>query len=310
MWWKERKGQLSSAACYSRCHLFQLLLISAWTYLLGRKLNIDLFFFSLPSNPDALLFSFNSASLFFFSSYIERPLLTEFQMWLVRGKLCWGDFTYDMTSCLMRSDFNSPCNYWFLHHPFSVFPCSPHWTFLDLPGLHSICLIRLSNTCLWFAGGCQFPMTDSFYWAPNYHSSSAIQCSEGIVWLWNIKSSWRYKKKNRNIILKVRGSVPHSCNRAATTTPKFQLATICLNPSACCHAQFVSCAAFTWNPAAVRWQMARGHLLAGTGHNKQFNGTAELQNEVHTTVCCYGAVLLFTKNGTKPIELFYVYYLI
>lgn len=68
MWWKERRGQLSSAACYSRCHLFQLLLISAWTYLLGRKLNIDLFF-SLHSNPHPLFLK-NSASSFLI--YIEK----------------------------------------------------------------------------------------------------------------------------------------------------------------------------------------------------------------------------------------------
>lgn len=55
IWWKERRGRHSSAACYSRCHLFQSLLISAWTYLLGRKLNIDLFF-SLHSNPRPLFF--------------------------------------------------------------------------------------------------------------------------------------------------------------------------------------------------------------------------------------------------------------
>lgn len=52
---EDRTAQLGSAACYSRCHLFQLLLISAWTYLLGRKLNIDLFFY-LHSKPHPLFF--------------------------------------------------------------------------------------------------------------------------------------------------------------------------------------------------------------------------------------------------------------
>lgn len=56
------------ATCYSRCHLFQLLLISARTYLLGRKLNIDLFF-SLHSHPIPIFYSASSSSFFFWKDH-------------------------------------------------------------------------------------------------------------------------------------------------------------------------------------------------------------------------------------------------
>lgn len=82
-WWKKRKGQLSSAACYSRCHLFQSLLISAWTYLLGRKLNIDLFF-SLRSNTHPLFF-FDRKDHYWWN-------LKFWSGGLVRWELCWGAF--------------------------------------------------------------------------------------------------------------------------------------------------------------------------------------------------------------------------
>lgn len=72
---KAGRGRPSSAAaCYSRCHLFHLLLISAWTYLPERKLNIDLFF-SLHCNSQLLFF--------FFYTYTENH--------------CWWNFKCDQS---------------------------------------------------------------------------------------------------------------------------------------------------------------------------------------------------------------------
>ncbi len=54
--------------------------------------------------------------------------------------------------------------------------------------------------------------------------------------------------------------------------------------------------AFTWNQAD-----GGRHLVNGTGKNKQSNRMEGRQNKTPMMTCCYGDVVLFTKNGIKYI---------
>ncbi len=55
-------------------------------------------------------------------------------------------------------------------------------------------------------------------------------------------------------------------------------------------------AAFTWNQTD-----GEKHLVSGSGKNQQSDGMGGQQNETCVTMCCYGDVGPFTKNGIKHI---------